>query len=194
MVAVAHHPRLMSVDEWRAVRLPEGWKAELIGGEIVVSPAPSTGHAIISTRLARALDRGDMPAGFIALASTVEWEIPVGPLLLTGAPQPDVVVIEISDVTRLTAPPLLAAEVLSPTDRRLLDHSDLTRIEAKRLDYATGGLEDYIEVDRAAGPISVTRYELHSGVLRVADVATGDEPLVAERPFSYALRPSDLLA
>jgi Uma2 family endonuclease len=193
MAAVTHHRRLIPVDEWRAVRLPEGIRAELIGGELVVTPAPSVGHAFIATFLARALDNGEVPDQHFVLTSAVEWEITVEPRMLTGALQPDLVVVEMADVARLTRPPLLAAEVLSPSDRRLLEQSELTRIEGKRLDYATGGLADYLEVDRASGVITVTRYELHAGVLRVADVATGGGTLSATRPFSYTVRPADLL-
>lgn len=180
----------MPVDEWRAIRLPEGVRAELIGGEVVVSPAPTSGHAIIAKQLMSMLDPG-VPDGCEVLWG-VEWEIAAAPCLLTGAPQPDLVVMECVDVKRLTQPPLLAVEVLSPSDRRVLEDSELTRIEAKRLDYATGRLADYLEVDRASGTLTVTRYELHDGLLRVADVASGDQELHSDRPFTYTVRPADL--
>jgi hypothetical protein len=81
-------------------------------------------------RLARALDNGELPDRHFVLTSTVEWKITIEPRMLTGALQPDLVVVEIADVARHTAPPLLAAEVLSPSDRRLLEQSDLTASKA----------------------------------------------------------------
>jgi Uma2 family endonuclease len=193
MVAVARHRHLTATEEWRALQVPEGWKAELIGGEIIVTPAPATGHAILATRLAAALDGGDVPDGFIVVTSAVEWEIAAGPLVLAGAPQPDVVVMELADVARLTAPPLLAAEVLSPSDRALLARSDLTRIEAKRRDYAEGGLADYLEVDRGDGDLIVRRYELTGGELRVVDRAGRGETIESTRPFAYTIEVDALL-
>lgn len=192
MVAVVHRSSV-PLEDWRRLEVPEGWRAELIGGEIVVTPAPSTGHSIIATRLAEALRPG-VPDGHVVTAHPVEWEIGGG-RRLSGAPQPDVVVVEDVDVQRLTAPPMLAAEVLSASDRRPLERSELTRIEAKRRDYADGGLRDYLELDLADGLAVLRRYELdeHTGQLVVVSVATGDEPLSAERPFSYTVRPSELL-
>src|SRR5688572_26915088 len=187
------------VDEWRCVRVPEGWTAELIGGEVVVTSTPATGHAIIATLLAQALDNGQVPDGFIVTTSAVEWEIGIEQRLLAAAPQPDIVVMARTDVERLTQPPLLAVEVLSPSDRRLLDRSELTRIEAKRLDYAAGGLADYLEVDRGDGVLRVHRYELHAGELRVVDAPVSNEPigkrgtLSTTRPFPYTVNAQDLL-
>ena len=104
-----------------------------------MTPVPSVGHAFIATFLARSLADGEVPDQHFVLTSAVEWEIIAEPRMLTGALQPDLVVVEMADVARLTGPPLLAAEVLSPSDRRLLEQSELTRIEGKRLDYATAG-------------------------------------------------------
>lgn len=192
MATVVRH-RGVPVEEWRTVQVPDGWKIELIGGEPVVTPAPTKGHAIIATLLAGALNHGDVPDGYLVVTSAVEWEIAIDETHLTGAPQPDLVVIQVGDAARLTTPPLLAAEVLSLSDRDRLPRSGLTRIEAKRLDYATGGLTDFLEVDRAGSDIVVRRYELHDGELRVADRAVGDETLSAVRPFKYTIRPTDLL-
>jgi Uma2 family endonuclease len=190
--AVTRHQRGIHVDEWRSVKVPEGWKAELIGGELVVTPAPTMGHAIIAALLAAALQRGEVPDGYIVLPIPVEWEITSSPLVLTATPQPDLVVVERADGKRLCRPPLLAAEVLSPSDRSMLSQSGLTRIEAKRRDYAVGGLADYLEIDRVDDMLLVRRYELHDGELRVVDSATGEERLVAHRPFEYSIRAIDL--
>jgi Uma2 family endonuclease len=189
MAAVIRHISGIPVEEWRRVQVPEGWRAELIGGEFVVNPAPTWGHAVIATRLADAL-RAGVPASCVVSTSAVEWEI--GGAILTGAPQPDLVVATPADTPRLLGPPLLAAEILSPSDRQMHTKSGMTRIEAKRQDYADGGLADYLEVDRVDGVLTVRRYELHDGELRVVDRASGDGVLTSERPFAFSIRPADL--
>jgi hypothetical protein len=88
-------------------------------------------------------------------------------------------------------PPLLAVEVLSPSDHKTLAQG-ISRIEGKRRDHAANGLRHHLEVERVAGECTIRRYELHDGRLEVTEVVEGDKPLVATVPYDYEVRPSRL--
>jgi Uma2 family endonuclease len=107
-------------------------------------------------------------------------------------PQPDLIVID-HKVTALDSVPVLAIEILSPSDGRPLERSPLTRIEGKRLDYAGQGLTDYLEIDLSGRAPTVTRFELHDGDLTEVARNSGSSALLAGRPFSYYLVPDDLV-
>jgi Uma2 family endonuclease len=180
----------ITVEEWEKVTVPESYRAEIVQTELIVSPAPSYDHGRIQAAL-MFLFKPQLPAGFDVLTG-MEWQCAMGGRVAT-APQPDVIVVP-KGIHRLTSAPLFAAEVLSDSDRdRFEAVSTLTRIEGKRLDYATNGLLDYLEVDLATGKPVVIRYERHKGVLVEVDRAEGDKRLVADRPFPYEIVPARLL-
>lgn len=174
---------------WDAYDPPAGLSAEIIAGELVLSPSPTLDHGIAQSELFRALDR-HLPGGHVIVPG-VEWRLAADGLV-AAAPQPDLMVVRRDSGRRqLTKPPLLAVEVLSPSDRRKLVQG-ISRIEGKRLDYAANGLGHYLEVERVAGVCTVRRYELHDGRLEVAEVTEGDKPLVATVPYDYEVLPSRL--
>lgn len=179
--------------QWDAFEVPEPYGAEIIRGELVVTPAADGPHALISDELRQVLRRSLRPGE--RCVSGVEWRLTVDHRV-AAAPQPDVVVAPVAALLEkhLTAPPILAIEVLSSSDQRRLDrHPHLTRRQGKLLDYADGGLVDYLEIERRAGQLVAVRYELHDGRLEEVDRAIGDEPLVADRPFPYVVQPCFLL-
>lgn len=119
---------------------------ELIGDELLVTPAPRNAHQIAVTELWRELDRylETTPAG-LALTSPSDLELKEGTVV-----QPDVFVIpgdapfaggpwEWADVKSL----LLAVEILSPSSL----HTDRT---TKRDFYLANGVEEYWIVDLEA--------------------------------------------
>jgi len=180
----------ITVAEWEEVTVPEAYRAEVVQGELIVSPAPSYAHILVQHALRDAL------TAFAPIDARVllgpEWRFG-SPGLVAMAPQPDVVVVPRS-ADGVHEAPALAIEVLSRTDdRRLEAMSHLTRIEAKRIDYAMHGLLDYLEVDLIDGRPVVIRYENHADTLVEVDRAEGDETLVATRPFPYELVPARLL-
>jgi Uma2 family endonuclease len=95
-------------------------------------------------------------------------------------------------MVRLTTPPALAIEILSPSDANRLERTSVSRIEGKRLDYAGRGLLDYLEVDLSGPEPRVIRFELRDGDLTEVDRVTGQVGLTSDRPFRYSLRPADL--
>jgi hypothetical protein len=72
------------------IELPEGQRAELIGGEIVISPTPANYHSWIYAQLHRLLDRGTPDelvvtnTTAVALPATGERYVPRSPGVRVG--------------------------------------------------------------------------------------------------------------
>lgn len=180
------------VDEWDRFDGFDNFRLEIIGGDLVVTPAPDYNHEHVAYELANLLNQA-APTGYKALPGGVEWRF-VREGLLVSAPRPDVVVSEPAPGAKaLTTTPLLVVEILSASDWERAPETGLYRCEAKRRDYALNGLADYLELDRpASGPAVLRRYELGGGKLVLVDTAIGDQPLEATRPFSYTVVPTSL--
>jgi Uma2 family endonuclease len=179
----------ISIEEWRALVEPENYRLEVIRGELVLSPSPSRPHQIVCANLFRLLDPLIPPDW--RLLWHQEWTFTERGVVAMG-PQPDLIVVP-ADSESFEDLPLLTVEVRSPSDHRKLEYSDLTRIEGKRVDYATYGGLDHLEIDLATGRPVVIRYEPRHGVMVEVDRAEGDKTLVSDRPFRYEVTPSALL-
>lgn len=154
-------------------------RGEYVDGALVVSPTPTLPHQKIASNL-WVIIRDALPADFTA-ACAWGWQ--------SGDDEfvPDVMVFaDTDDVARLTAPPLLAVEVLS-TDRA----ADLVRKYAK---YAAAGLERYWVVD-PEGP-EVIVYALSEGGVYVETgrLGPGTEARLDVGPTSVTFDPAHLLA
>jgi Uma2 family endonuclease len=174
---------------WDRFELPEGYnRAEIVRGELVMTPSPAPAHGIAIPRITSALDR-NVPEGY-AVATEVEWSLP-GPAALVARPVPDVLVIPEKAKT-VVDPPLLIVEVLSPSDLKRWGEWRW-RIEAKRADYAAYGLQHYVEITLAdqGGPYA-TRYELRDGRLIYVEEVHGSGILQVRTPFQYSLCPATL--
>lgn len=133
--------------DWRA--LPEGTRAELIDGTIVMSPAPRVLHQVVVARFFRALDAfvQERDLGLV-LMSPLDVR-----LTDTRAFQPDVVFIAtdrlgILGEQEVDGAPDLVAEVLSPST----GYYDVT---AKRLAYAEAGVREYWVLDPGQETVEV---------------------------------------
>lgn len=184
---------------WESIEPPPSHTIEIIRGELVVTPSPTPDHVFAQTGLLLALQQG-VPDGYIAVHGLV-WRLAVAGVV-AAAPQPDLMVVErVKGLTAITKPPLLAVEVLSPSDLQALPDG-LTRIEGKRLDYAANGLVHYLEVDLLQDPPIIacykfepnttSRWDVHPNTIRVVRLVEGDERLVCDEPFHFELVPSDL--
>lgn len=176
--------------DWDSLSVPEGYRAEIIRGELVVTPAASVDHGRVQVRLAVIL-ASLAPPDYEPI-SGVEWRLDAGGVVAM-APQPDLMVVPRSARgLSIDRPPLLAVEILSPSDSQRLANG-MTRREGKLADYAVNGLADYLEIDLVTpGPVA-TRYELRDGVLVPTGIAGGTTLLLATRPFVYEFAPSALL-
>lgn len=124
-------------------------RLELIDGEVVVTPAPETGHQLVSMSLAAALDRFVRPArlGWV-LAAPIDVR-----LSDTNVVQPDVCFVsrEQRDIIirrGLDGPPDLLVEILSPATRG-------RDLGAKRELYGRFGVPEYWIVDPRSRSVEV---------------------------------------
>ena len=188
-VDVRRAPPVLAED-WDAFEAPEGYRIEIIQGELVVSPGVALRHGRAHTALVRLLS-DVAPEGFGPVFG-VEWRFDEYGFVAM-APQPDIMVIPRDlEGLRLTQPPLLAVEILSPSDFQRLA-SGMTRREGKLRDYGAYGLRDYLEVDVTEKITVAVRYELEGSRLVEVDRAVDEEVLRAARPFPYSFAPRDLV-
>ncbi|MFT4088872.1 MAG: Uma2 family endonuclease [Gordonia sp. (in: high G+C Gram-positive bacteria)] len=157
----------------------DGHRYELLGGALIVTPAPSPRHQTAVGEL------------FVALRSRAPDDLVVlmAPLDVTLSPdtvmQPDVVVARREDLTERDLPtaPILAVEVLSPSTRGI----DLV---LKRGHLQRAGCPHYWIVD----PLdqSITALRLVDGAYVEAVTATGDDLFEVSEPFAVEFAASSL--
>jgi Uma2 family endonuclease len=128
--------------------LPDDIRAELIEGEIYLTPAPVPDHQTVALLIAeRLLDHARRIAGGWTWIGPVDVHLPGGHIV-----QPDVLWIAADRLSivgkRVDGPPDLAVEVVSPT------HPERDRIVKRRL-YARAGVREYWIVDPEARGIEV---------------------------------------
>lgn len=148
----------------------DGYRYELLGGQLLVTPSPSGPHQIAVVNLWHAL-RQARPDGTAVLVAPFDVVFSQSTVL-----EPDVVVVRraeaYKDQTRET--PLLAVEVQSPSTR-------LTDLGSKRMAYEEAGVPSYWLVV-PDGP-SITVLELGSDGAYSEVVAQTGGLVSLERPF-----------
>lgn len=179
------------VPDWEAFTVPEGYRAEVIQGELVVTPGTGIDHGRAQSRLTVILAAA-APSGYEPV-SGIEWRLDVSGVVAM-APQPDIMVVpRTARGPAILQVPLLAVEVLSLSDLTHRLTSGMTRREGKLADYALNGLKDYLEIDLTADLPVAIRYELRRRTLVDVGRAVGSAVLRAERPFPYEVCPQDLI-
>ncbi len=157
----------------------DGHRYELIDGVLIVTPAPSWQHQRVVSRL----------VGLLAQTCPPDMEAFVAPLdvalAIDTVMQPDVLVARRSDLgdRDLSAAPVLAVEVLSPSTRRV----DLT---LKRSRFESAGCPAYWVIDPEEP--SLTAWQLTSGAYTEVSRVSGDEAYEASEPLAVVVRPSEL--
>lgn len=148
--ATVHIVPGQTLDDLRA--LPEGTLAQLIDGEIIMSPSPNVLHQYIVTTLGRML------GNFIAERGLgVVFVAPIDVRLGAQSFQPDVVFVSgersgILGEQEIEGAPDLVVEVLSPST----GYYDLTK---KREAYERAGVKEYWIVDPERGTVEVLMLE-----------------------------------
>ncbi|WP_019431799.1 Uma2 family endonuclease [Streptomyces sp. AA0539] len=173
---------------WEALDVPEGWKAEIIEGYIIVRPAPSKPHTYIASKLHRRL-LPVLPEGW-DVYQNVDVRIP----LRSGVFQPDLVVLP--EALMLDGTPETqagdAALVVEVTSR---GNAGRDRVE-KLAGYARAGVPLYLLVDRVAsqGPVITLFGEPRSGVYRTLWTGKFGDPIPLPDPFDHAIDSRDFPA
>jgi Uma2 family endonuclease len=164
-------------------RMPDdGHRYELLDGTLIVSPAPGPPHQRVALMLCHVLELA-CPADLIVFPNV---GVRIGP---RSALEPDVVVARAADVSgaRLTRPPLLVAEILSPD-------SALRDLNLKKAVYERFGIPSYWVIDPDLEQPSLRAFELVDGEYREAVQVARDVPFRARRPFAVEVVPSRLVA
>lgn len=158
----------------------DGYRREIIGGSLIVTPAPNGGHQRLGGGLYAALRSAETP-GTMAMVAPYDWKSSDG-----GTLQPDVMVIRREDFDPAgplpaSAVPLLVVEVLSPSnaayDRAL-----------KRDVYERLGVPAYWIVDPTAP--SLLALALVEGRYAVEDETKGT--FRTDWPFPLAVKLAEL--
>jgi len=164
-------------------RMPDdGHRYELLDGTLIVSPAPGLPHQRVAVTLCHALELA-CPEDLIVFPN-------VGMRLgARSALEPDAVVTRRADVSgvRLTRPPLLVAEILSPD-------SALRDLNLKKAAYERFGVPSYWVIDPDLDRPSLRAFWLMDGEYREAARVAGDAAFCAEEPFRVEIVPSRLVA
>ena len=150
--------------------MPEdGRRVELVDGCLVVSPSAGRAHNGVVMHLFRLLDRA-CPNDVTIYPVPYDYRLPDDSELV-----PDITVARTADLgaKRITAPPLLVVEVISPSSRWMDP-------VVKRAKYEAAGVPAYWIADPVAGRMTVLELEDGEYVER-AVVETSDVAL--ERPF-----------
>jgi len=171
-------------EEWTVddlVHLPDdGLQYELLDGLLLVTPAPALLHQRVAARLHLLLG-SRCPDEFEVFFAPVDWRPDRNTSL-----QPDLLVVRSEDVEaqHLTAPLVLAVEVLSPSTR----HKDQL---LKRAKYEESGVQSYWIIDPAEP--SLHALELVDGRYTTVIQARGDEVARLRRPFPVDVIPAALI-
>jgi Uma2 family endonuclease len=165
-----------TVDDLEAMP-DDGRRYELIGGAIVMTPAPEPVHQRAGQSLFRLIDDA-CPPGHEVFLSPIDFDLPGGQRV-----QPDLVVVPHASVgeKRLSGPALLVVEIVSPG-------SVVNDRVTKREVYAEAGVPAYWIVDPRRGHLLALRlvgpgYEPY---------AEGAGPVTLDWPVAVSFSVADL--
>lgn len=164
----------------------DGLQYELFDGVLVVSPSPTRAHQRAVVNLCRRL-ADECPPQFEVLVAPLDFQ----PTNRRSA-RPDVLVVSRDDPDdkALHRPPLLVAEVLSPSTKT----KDLL---LKKHLYETSGVPHLWVVDPGldkTGTPAVTVYARVEVTYQEGRTVRGAETLEVEEPFPVRVCPIDLIA
>jgi Uma2 family endonuclease len=163
-------------------RIPDdGRRYELVAGVLVVSPRPTPAHQVVAFTL----------ASLLAQACPDAWQVVPEPAVLIAPDTelvPDLVVAARDQLvgSKITEPPVLVAEVRSPSTALI----DLNR---KKAAYERFGVGSYwVVVPEPAKPELIV-FDLNDGRYQETAHVHGEERLVAVRPFRAEVVPAELV-
>jgi Uma2 family endonuclease len=164
-------------------RIPDdGRRYELVAGVLVVSPRPTPAHQVVAFTL----------ASLLAQVCPEAWQVVPEPAVLIGPDTelvPDVVVAGRDQLagSKITEPPVLVAEVRSPS-------TALIDLNLKKAAYERFGVGSYwVVVPEPATPELIV-FELDDGQYRETAHVRGEGRFAAARPFRVEIIPAQLVA
>jgi Uma2 family endonuclease len=172
--------RLLSLEEWVELELPESVDAELVEGIVIVVPKPAPRHQFAMGRLFTELNR-QLPPDLTAVPD-------VDVVLRAERPatvrEPDLVVV--ASVLAEADPPrfhaadvVLAVEIVSAGTKR-------TDRVTKMDEYAEAGIGHYWILEPDAGPL-LTAHVLVDGAYEVQAAGDGDVRVLTPAPLAVTV-------
>lgn len=184
MNVAREHVGLWTVDDVLALGEDTHQRVELVGGTLMMSPAPSVPHQRASHRLAALLEQAatEAEAGLEVLEA-------VNVLMPDGLLIPDLVVADAAATAEAgfaldNAAVVLIVEIASPATR-------LTNRELKPALYAAAGVEHYWRLDLEPAPTLYTGVRNGAGYRDTATFLPGRKARITE-PFPLAFDPAVL--
>jgi Uma2 family endonuclease len=176
------------LEAFLSLETPEGYRAELIDGEIVVTPPPSGNHERCITRLVEQVLRNSaMPMDFSGNKGLVLPGTDGGPHVI-----PDITFAPRTLDLFLDAPSwmppsgvAMVAEITSSSPNRDRD--------AKRRAYAAARISLYLLIDREQKQVTLFGDPLRADYTTMSIAAFGDG-LRLPAPFSFTLATGDFVA
>lgn len=171
---------------WRELDVPEGWRAEIDEGQIVLVPPPHAHHNGIAAKVQRSL-YATLPDDLEVYQTLGIHVAPLGKLYV-----PDLVVMptELIDAADPeTSDPLDAAEALLVVEITSRGNAREDRTKKYRA-YARAGVPMYLPIDRfdTRGPMSTLFTEPNDdGTFKHTDAAPFGKPLALPAPFDVSL-------
>jgi Uma2 family endonuclease len=158
----------------------DGHRYELIDGALLVTPAPSRRHQLVSAHL-HVLLATSAGGGLRVLAAPTDVVLAEDTVV-----QPDLLVVDADNYADEERPlrPLLAVEILSPSTRRI----DLA---LRRSRYESAAIPAYWVVDPDVPEI--VAWEWQDGEYVEIGRAAGAETLSVSKPFTVDIVPARLL-
>ncbi|MET9252879.1 Uma2 family endonuclease [Streptomyces sp. NPDC003717] len=192
MTAMAHEPRTQAdvlLEGFLALDTPEGFRAELIEGEIAVTPPPDGEHEKYISRIVRQVIRQSVTD--MDFSGNKGLKLPAGP----GCPRSHVIPDATFGPVKLdlfaAADPWMPCEgvamVLEVTSTRPQADRD-----TKRRCYAGAGIPLYLLVDREATEVTLFSAPEGGEYRRLVTGPFGD-PVSLPEPFAFDLATTDLL-
>lgn len=193
MTAMPHEPLTQAevlLDGFLALDTPEGFRAELIEGEIVVTPPPDGNHEICISKIVRqVMKRARVEMDF---SGNKGLKLPSGGLSPKTHAIPDGTFAPVELGLFYDAEPwmpcgdgiALVVEVTSTRPQR--DR------EGKRRCYAVGGIPLYLLVDRGASSLTLFSAPEGGDYRQLSTVPFG-KPLTLPEPFAFDLETTDFV-
>ncbi|WP_409472448.1 Uma2 family endonuclease [Streptomyces sp. HC307] len=192
MTAMAHEPLTQEevlLEGFLALDTPEGFRAELIEGEIVVTPPPDGEHEHYISRIVRqVIRRSKVDMDF---SGNKGLKLKSGEACPKDHAIPDVTLAPLELGLFRTADSWMPCEGVAMVIE-VTSTKPQTDREAKRRCYARGGVPLYLLVDREAAMVMLFSDPDRDDYRRLLKRAFGD-PLSLPDPFAFSLDTSDFL-
>lgn len=162
---------------------PEGYRAELIDGEIVVTPPPDGNHGRAIWRILQQISRSSSTA--MDYAPEAGLVVPSHGIPDEGRLIPDAVFAPAELDAFHNAPSWMPTDGIELVLEVTSSRPDLDR-NAKRHAYAGAGIPLYLLVDRQHRRVTLFSHPTHDDYSRTCAAAFGDK-LDLPKPFDFAL-------